>query len=103
MDIKISKLESGGVLLVLNGDLDSLSVEEFKGEIQTLIDQNFVNIVINMSQIYKVDSEGAGALAAIYKVAENKGGKIEIVAPSKSVAHILATTGLDQVFLVRKS
>lgn len=71
---------------------------EFKQTLQDLLNQNKKNIVVDMSDIKFINSNGIGILVSGYMTVKNGGGELKLVNPSDKVNGVLAITKLNQVF-----
>ena len=55
-------------------------------------------VVINLSGVEHIDSEGLGMLVGLFISARNRGGELKLVSPNKHVHDALHRTSLDRVF-----
>ena len=71
---------------------------EFKQTLQDLIKENKKNIVVDMSGISFINSNGIGILVGGYTTVKNGGGELKLVNPGKKVAGVLSITRLNMIF-----
>ena len=71
---------------------------EFKETLQNLIKEDKKNIIVDMSDINFINSNGIGILVAGYMTVKNGGGELKLVNTSNKVSGVLSITKLNQVF-----
>lgn len=71
---------------------------EFKQTLQNLLQQEKKNIIVDMSDIKFINSNGIGILVSGYMTVKNGGGELKLVNPSDKVNGVLSITKLNQVF-----
>lgn len=94
------KFEKHGniLIVILSGELDHNSAEEVRVRIDDRIDRdNISKVILNFSEVTFMDSSGIGAVLGRYKKISNKGGKLCIVEPSKTVNRIFELAGLYKI------
>jgi anti-sigma B factor antagonist len=71
---------------------------EFKETLLDLVKQNKKNIIVDMSDIKFINSNGIGILVAGFMTVKNGGGELKLVNNSDKVTGVLSITKLNQVF-----
>jgi anti-sigma B factor antagonist len=66
------------------------------GSIEQLIDQGRVNIVVNLSEVRSVDSDGLGEIVRGFNDARDAGGRLVLCGVASHLRELLATTKLDE-------
>ena len=61
MDVKVNKFPSY-YILVINGELDFLNSFKFKEMIESILEENINNLIIDFTNLNYIDSSGIGAL-----------------------------------------
>ena len=69
-----------------------------KDKVQSLLQQNQKNILLDMSGVSYVDSAGLGELVQAYATTKNRGGALKLVAVTKRLKDLLVVTKLLTVF-----
>lgn len=97
MDIQVE--QRGAVSLVrLRGRLTIGGGESALVDgVRELIRGNRKQVVFAMSDVPYVDSSGLAALVSSYRLLEESGGKVRLLAPSPRVLDLLRLTHLDTV------
>jgi len=72
--------------------------QEFKNILQDLLQNNRKNIVVDMSGINFINSNGIGILVSGFTTVKNGGGELKLVNSSNKVTGVLAVTKLNQIF-----
>ena len=66
--------------------------------IRTLVGQNRRHIVLDLSDVRSVDSNGIGELVASFSAAQNRGGAVRLCGVTARLKDVLVLTGLLNVF-----
>jgi anti-sigma B factor antagonist len=66
------------------------------GTIEQLIDAGRVNIVVNLSEVRSVDSDGLGEIVRGFNDARDAGGRLVLCGVAAHLRELLATTKLDE-------
>jgi anti-sigma B factor antagonist len=66
------------------------------GTIEQLIDQGRVNIVVNLSEVRSVDSDGLGEIVRGFNDARDAGGRLVLCGVAAHLRELLVTTKLDE-------
>ena len=72
--------------------------EKFHSEIKSLINDGYVDIVLNMSKVTWINSTGLGILVSAFHTLKKNGGVMKICAVSPRIDNILNVTQLKLVF-----
>jgi len=81
---------SAGWVAGSNGPASLLST------IEQLIDQGRVNIVVNLSEVRSVDSDGLGEIVRGFNDARQAGGRLALCGVAAPLRELLVTTKLDE-------
>lgn len=76
------------------------------GQEQPLIDEvahalHSSSVLLDLSNVARIDAAGISALLRLYRTAQNAGRKFFIVSPSRHVKEILALVGLEKLLSSR--
>ena len=66
------------------------------GTIEQLIDQGRANLVVNLSEVRSVDSDGLGEIVRGFNDARDAGGRLVLCGVAAHLRELLATTKLDE-------
>jgi len=97
-----NRRQSGPITIVdLRGriDLGEASLT-FRQAILDLVESGRTKIILNLCEVYSVDSAGVGELVGAYMPVKSKGGELKLLNPTKKVLGILQITQLERVFEV---
>ncbi len=72
--------------------------EKFHQEIKSLVNDGYVDIVLNMSRVTWINSTGLGILVSAFHTLKKNGGMMKICAVSTRIDNILNVTQLKLVF-----
>jgi len=98
LDISVRK-QSDVQVIKLRGSLKlGQSVDEFKGLLDELIQNNDTAIVLSLAEVPIIDSSGIGVLVRSLTSAKQGGGSIKLVQPSKMVIQTLKMVGMWNLF-----
>lgn len=80
---------------LMGGPPDS---EDFKKTIYSLLDRGILNVVIDMSEIKRMNSSGLGILISALTSVRSRGGNLKLAAVDELMEGILVMTKLDTIF-----
>lgn len=95
--------------------IDSILILEITGEIKLgesagqvsaelekiLSDESVKGVILNMENINYIDSTGLGELVGYLGRFRDKGKKMRLVKPNRTVVRLLQLTKLDQIFIIK--
>ncbi|MGH9682011.1 MAG: STAS domain-containing protein [Candidatus Acidiferrales bacterium] len=85
-------------ILNLNGALKlGESEQEFRQQVQQLIDDGSKQLAINLAGVPEMDSSGVGSLVRTFTQVKKAGGRCTFFAPTKRVLQLLKMVRLDTV------
>ncbi len=98
--MKIEKRKNGNVtILDLKGKiLSGEGIEELRQTIDTTIQQNEKQLVLNFAEVPYLDSTGLGEVVRSYTTLKKAGGTIKIMNLTNKVQDLLSVTKLITVF-----
>ncbi|AAC65221.1 anti sigma factor antagonist [Treponema pallidum subsp. pallidum DAL-1] len=99
---KIDDLE-GGVVVFLNGYIDTYNSSFFQKRIAKVIDAGYTRIVFNCASLNYVSSTGIGSFTAFLKTVKPKGGDIVLLDIQPRVYEVFQLLGFSQFFNIRDS
>lgn len=86
------------VLVKVNGDIEMMSIKNFK-QILFEIGQNIdKDIEIDLSDVDYIDSSGVGVLISLLKLQKKKGKELRMGKVSSKVLNVLKLSSLSDVF-----
>ena len=87
--------EEGRVsILVLSGELTIGAEGQLREAIDTLLEADRCNILLDLADVSFMDSVGIGELVSSYRTAKHLGGALKIMRPTKRVRNSLSLTRL---------
>jgi anti-sigma B factor antagonist len=94
--------EVGGVIVLnLTGPITlGEGTQRFRSLIQDTLEAGKKNILLNMSEVYYLDSSGLGELVAAYTTAARRGGNLKLMKLSPRVRDIVQLTKVYRIFEV---
>lgn len=89
----------GGILRIsLIGELDESHAAFVRSNLDSLFQtQSIREVVMDMSKLTFMDSTGIGVLIGRYKLLRDKGIKISIASPTRTVDKVLSLTGIYKI------
>jgi len=76
------------------------ATERFRGLIQSALDAGKKNILLNMAEVFYIDSSGLGELVAAHTTAARCGGKLKLMKLTQRVQDVVQLTKVYRVFEV---
>lgn len=85
--------------LVIEGQLDALSVSDLRGDLDKLVATRPKNVEVDLSSLRMIDSSGVGALVSLYKRVRTQGGSVVIKGIRDQPLAIFQLLKLDRFML----
>ena len=99
MEISFRQLQSHKIMKV-NGEVDLYNVSELKKALFDAIDDTVSSLIVDMKDIFYMDSSGIGALVAGQKKMKAKNGKFALLNIHEDVMNVLKLATLDKFFTI---
>ncbi len=98
--MEIEERDNGGVkILDLKGKLTIGEGDELlKDKVNSLIQQGYQKLLLNLEGVPYVDSAGLGEIVRTYTTVSRQGGKLKLLNLTKRIEDLLAITKLLTVF-----
>ena len=97
MKIQRSVLADGVSALTLTGEFDAFAANPFLEQIETIVQSDNPNVVINLRLVLFINSTAIGSLIKARKRVRGLGGELVLAEPSARVQDALNTLGLGKV------
>lgn len=88
----------GTVLFVVHGDLDLHSADELGDRLVSAVERRPSSLVVDLSDVGFVDSQGLGALLRGTRRLGAGEGRFRLVVPAPEIRRVFEITALDRVF-----
>jgi anti-sigma B factor antagonist len=98
MSMTFETLAGDVTLIRIEGRLDATAAPDFQIQLMTAIAEGKTCLVVDLSNVWFVDSTGLGILVTGLKAARRARGDLRLVAPSAPAMKLLKLTTLDRVF-----
>ena len=91
-------LLDGDILgIVLDGNLDTTTTEQFNKTIQSHLDQGHTKIILDCRRVEYITSIGLGSLVALQARLRKKGGELKLAGLYGLAADAIRIVGLDRL------
>jgi anti-sigma B factor antagonist len=97
MNIEMRELKHVSVVKV-SGRVDSATAPELEKALQSLLDSERNQIVLDLQDTNYMSSAGLRVLVAMHKATKKSGGGLSLAQPSTRVKEVLDLAGLTPVF-----
>jgi anti-sigma B factor antagonist len=98
LDTTISRPDAGTVLLSVRGEIDTLTAPAFTAATDDLLAESGDALVVDLSEVRFLASSGLAVLISAAHRAEERGLRLQLVAPTRAVRRPLEITGTGQLF-----
>ena len=98
MRIISNNLESGELLVRIEGEVDVYTSIDLKKELTRLVESEQKKIIIDLENVNYMDSSGLGVLVALLKELKKVGGELKLISLPVSVKKIFDLTRLTKFF-----
>lgn len=99
MDVSIQDIEPHRVINI-SGDVDLYNVQELKDVLYGAIDENIQSLVVDMKDIFYMDSSGIGALLGAHKKMKKQGGFFSLANMQKETWEVFRLASLHNFFSI---
>ncbi len=99
-DIKTEKLEGGGYVISLAGEVDLYTAPEFKAQLLDVIGRGGRQVIVDFTDTTFIDSTTLGVLVGGVKRLRTNDGELSLVCSDRNITKIFEITGLDRVFTI---
>jgi anti-sigma B factor antagonist len=90
-------VKGDAIVVECHGRLSSSTAGILQGEVKPLL-QRTKHVILDLTNLWQVDSMGLGTLIALYVSAKGAGCRLELINLSKKVRELLGMTNLLAVF-----
>ena len=96
MEIKIDvRPRPGNTILVnIRGKIGSETIDDFKKELEKIIDEGHINIIMSLKEVTYINSMGLGVLASLLRKVKKDSGDIKIYGAPAGILDLLKLTRL---------
>jgi len=84
-------------------DIVASYVEEFRGELQSLVSQGKTDLVIDLAQVNMLDSKGLAVFMLCHKSVQPLGGKLTVITSNPDFRQLFRVMRMDEHFSVKES
>ena len=84
-------------VIKIGGRLDGAGAEEFRKEVETLIDDGKIKLIIDCARLGYISSYGIGILVALQSRLVKRGGQVKLAAIQGVVADVLKVVKLGRL------
>lgn len=105
LKISLQRLPSvqGGIIIYLNGYIDTYNSVFFQKQVTKVIDAGFKNLIFNCASLSYVSSTGIGTFTVFLKLLKPKGGDLVFLEMQPKVNEVLQLLGFSEFFTVKKT
>ncbi|HEX4191239.1 MAG TPA: STAS domain-containing protein [Marmoricola sp.] len=100
-EFSIKTSEDDRRTLVVAGEFDIATTEEFRDQAQVCLDAGVATIEVDLSGVTFIDSSGLGALVGLRKECAQSGSALVLLGVPPTVTRLFEITGLATIFDVR--
>jgi anti-sigma B factor antagonist len=94
----VRTVEDGESRLVINGELDALTVRDIRAIIDAVVAEGPRRVTIDLENLSLIDSSGVGAIVSLFKRVKANGGNVVVVGAREQPLAVLKLLKLDAVF-----
>ncbi|HEV7888571.1 MAG TPA: STAS domain-containing protein [Acidimicrobiales bacterium] len=97
MDFAVDqRVENGGVVLDVQGDIDVATASQLWREIEPQLDTTR-HVVVDLSKVSFIDSTGIGTLVRAVNALRDRGQRLTVRGPSPMTRTVFETVGLTRL------
>lgn len=95
-----AQLKTTPVTVKAEGTITAATADEFRLQLQSAVDRNPQEVVIDISDVNMIDSKGLAVFVQCHKTVSASGGKLKVVGASADLKQLFRVMGLDGHFAV---
>lgn len=95
--------EANRVIVKPGKDVVASMANEFRAELNSLIQESACDLTIDLDGVEMVDSVGIGVIIATHNSLNNKGNKLKVINITEDIYGLFSTMRLDRHFTVEKA
>ena len=105
LNIKLENVPEiqGGLILTLNGRIDTDNSIFFQKHVQKLVEAGFTRLIFNCGDLEYVSSTGIGSFTSFLKALKPKGGDLVLLEIQPKVYEVFQLLGFSRFFAIKKS
>ncbi|MGL4607721.1 MAG: STAS domain-containing protein [Eubacteriaceae bacterium] len=84
-------------IVILKGEIDIFSIDEFKKNVGEKIDFGFSDILLECTDLTYIDSTGISALIELRKKTIGNNQNLCLLNPQRNIKKLLTLTGVDKI------
>lgn len=100
MDYTVEHIAADRAVVSLSGRLDAGATPEIKSRLKKIARERTAHLVLDMSRVDFIDSNGLGGLVAVFKTVRERQGSLVLASVAGPVRAALELTYLDRVFVL---
>ncbi|MBQ7612942.1 MAG: STAS domain-containing protein [Spirochaetaceae bacterium] len=101
LKITLEKIDERGLILALDGYIDTYNSTFFQTHVTKAIESGFLHLIFDCSQLTYVSSTGIGAFSIFLKTIKPQGGNIVLVGMNAKVFEVFQLLGFSQFFVIK--
>jgi anti-anti-sigma factor len=101
IDLKVIDGVKDGLMLVLNGYIDTYNSTSFQKRTTRAIDAGFIKLIFDCGSLNYVSSTGIGSFTAFLKIVKSAGGDLVLFNIQPKVFEVFQLLGFSQFFNIR--
>ena len=103
LKIKLQKVPSVGgcLVLALSGYIDTYNSNFFQRQVQRAIEEGFIRLIFDCSDLNYVSSTGIGSFTAFLKAVKPQGGDVVLLEIQPKVYEVFQLLGFSQFFNIQ--
>ncbi len=94
MNVTIDR-QNDYVLATVSGSIDTLTLDEFRKKTQPLIEQSDSDLLIEMTELQYLNSDGLARIVELNNVAKKEDSTVVLISPPPHIRKVLRATRLD--------
>lgn len=101
--MSVTEKQENTVVVRPEGKITAVNAEDFRHELQGLVNAGAVDLTIDLSNVDMVDSKGLAVFIVCHKTITEKGGTLTVITDNKGLRGVFHVMRLDERFVVKGS
>ena len=101
--MSVTQKQENTVIVRPEGKITAANADDFRHELQDLVNAGAVDLTIDLSSVDMVDSKGLAVFIVCHKTITEKGGTLTVITDNEGLRGLFHVMRLDERFVVKGS
>lgn len=99
----VTEKQTDSLIVKPQGKITAASVDEFRKELNALVEAGETNLTIDLAEVDMIDSKGLAVFIVCHQTLAKKGGNLTVICDNADIRGLFHVMRLDERFTVKES